>query len=137
MSQEKVNREEDEEQAEARTPKRAYGPTKVSQRERDEHNATHRPFRAWCKHCVKGKARNQMNQKKGKDEEEEEGKTPRICMDYFFMSEEDRKASRNPILVMVDEQTKDKYARAVGQKGLGNMGEMDWLVKDMSTEMKV
>ena len=58
-------------------------------------------------------------------------------MDYFFMSEEDKKASKNSILVMVDEQTKDEYARAVGQKGLGNIGEMDWLVKDMSTEMKV
>ena len=136
LSQEKADGDEDEEQAEARTPKRAYGPPRVSQRERDEHDATHMPFRAWCKHCVAGKARNQMHKRKGKDEGDED-KTPRISMDYFFMSEEDKKASKNPILVMVDEQTKDKYARAVGQKGLGNLGEMDWLVKDMSTEMKV
>eukprot|EP00973_Karenia_brevis_P000835 115507-Karenia_brevis.AAC.1 len=38
---------------------------------------------------------------------------------------------------MVDEQTKEKYARAVGQKGLGEEGSMDWLIKDLSAELKV
>ena len=32
--------------------------------------------------------------------------------------------------------TKDKYARAVGNKGLGNAGSSDWLIKDMSEELK-
>ena len=57
-------------------------------------------------------------------------------MDYFFMSKEDEKANKNPLSVMVDEETNQKYARAVGQKGLGQAGEMDWLVKDMSAELK-
>ena len=56
-------------------------------------------------------------------------------MDYHFMSEEDMKASRNPILIVINEQTSDRYARAVGQKGLGNEGEMDWLIKDLSNEL--
>ena len=38
---------------------------------------------------------------------------------------------------MVDEDTGEKYARAVGRKGIGDNNEMDWLVKDMSEEMKV
>ena len=29
-----------------------------------------------------------------------------------------------------------KYARMVGKKGLGNDGEMEWLVRDMSEELK-
>ena len=58
-------------------------------------------------------------------------------MDYFFMSKEDEGAHKNPLIVMVDEDTGEKYARAVGRKGVGDNNEMDWLVKDMSEEMKV
>ena len=57
-------------------------------------------------------------------------------MDYFFMSKVDEKASQNPILVMIDEETGDKYARATGRKGIGTDGEMDWLIKDMEEELK-
>ena len=59
-----------------------------------------------------------------------------MSMDYFFMSEEDKKSSKNPLLVMMDEETRDKYARAVGQRGLGEDRAMDWLIKDMSDELK-
>ena len=52
------------------------------------------------------------------------------------MSEEDHKASKNPLIVMVDEIIGEKYARAAGKKGLGENGEMQWLVKDMSNELK-
>ena len=62
---------------------------------------------------------------------------PRASMDYFFMSSKDEKASENPLIVMTDEGTGEKYVRAVGQKGLGAEGEMDWLIKDLSTELKV
>ena len=57
-------------------------------------------------------------------------------MDYFFMSSADEAASANPILVMVDESTGDRYARAVGQKGPGVFGSMDWLIKDMVDELR-
>eukprot|EP00973_Karenia_brevis_P003692 510850-Karenia_brevis.AAC.1 len=53
------------------------------------------------------------------------------------MSDRDKKDGSNPMLVVEDEATKEKYARAVGQKGLGAEGEMDWLVKDVSTELQV
>ena len=52
------------------------------------------------------------------------------------MSKADEEAHRNPLLVMVDEETGEKYARAVGRKGVGEMGEMDWLIKDASEELK-
>ena len=45
---------------------------------------------------------------------------PRMSMDYFFMSQEDEKTSANPIMVMVDERTGEKYARAVGDRGMSN-----------------
>ena len=46
------------------------------------------------------------------------------------------KADKNPQIVMVDESTGEKYARAVGKKGIGEENEMEWLVKDMSEKMK-
>eukprot|EP00973_Karenia_brevis_P029278 4037810-Karenia_brevis.AAC.1 len=53
------------------------------------------------------------------------------------MSDRDKNTGSNPMLVMVDERTKERYARAVGQKGLGVDREMEWLVKDASTELNV
>ena len=57
-------------------------------------------------------------------------------MDYFFMSREDEEASKNPLLVMVDEKSGSRYARAVGVKGLGESQSMDWLIEDMSMTLK-
>ena len=54
-------------------------------------------------------------------------------------SEEEKgemKASDNPSIVMIDEETGNKYMRIVDQKGLGKNGEMSWVVKDMHEELK-
>ena len=60
-----------------------------------------------------------------------------MSIDYFFMSQEDDKTSANPIMVMVDERTCEKYARAVGHQCMGKNHDMEWLIKDMSNELKV
>ena len=66
--------------------------------------------------------------------EEEKGKAEVtiISMDYMFMSEKDEKAFENPVIVMVDEETGDKFARAAGAKGLPADHKMDWVVKAIS-----
>ena len=46
----------DEEEAEV--PKIRRKPRAPSKREREEHEATHLPFRDWCRHCVRGRGRN-------------------------------------------------------------------------------
>ena len=61
---------------------------------------------------------------------------PVIVFDYHFMADEDREASRNPMLGMRDLKTGNRYMRAVGQKGLGNGTDMDWLIKDMHEELR-
>ena len=71
-----------------------------------------------------------------RDEESRGSGVPRISIDYFFMSKTDEAAHENPLVVMLDEATGEKYARAVGRKGLGTQGEMDWLIKDMAEELK-
>ena len=124
--------EDDGEGEEGREPKVIRAPKSISREERDAHEATHMPFRSWCRHCVRARARN-MQHAKGKDDEEIKSKVPRISMDYFFMSEEDRRASSNPLFVMIDEESKERYARAVGKKGVT---DMDWLIKDVVAELR-
>ena len=104
----------------------------MSREERDVHELTHTPYRAWCRHCVRARGRNTPHRTR---EERGSGGVPKVSMDYFFMSTKDEQAHDNPLLVMLDEDT-EKYARAVGQKGMGRDGDMDWLIKDMSEELK-
>ena len=128
--------EEEPEEGEVVNWRRApKGPTK---QEREEHEATHIPYRSRCKHCVRGRATNRPH-RRAPVEYDEEGirqRVPRISMDYFFMGQEGDRASEYPMLVMIDERTDNRYIRAVGRKGLGEGREMEWLVKDMDDELK-
>ena len=111
---------------------------KPTEEEREQHEILHCPFRSWCKHCVRGRGMNSQHKKKiaRKEEEENSNEVPRVSMDYFFMSKADEEAKDNPIIVMVDEQTGEKYSRAAGKKGVGDSGDMDWIIKDMVAELK-
>ena len=77
-----------------------------------------------------------MAHKKLKEDKELE-KVPRVAMDYFFMSQDDEKASKNPLVVMVDEETNGKFARALERKGVGEEGESYWAIKECADELKV
>ena len=125
----------EEEGEEGESPKGVRAPLRVRKEEREAHELTHTPYRAWCRHCVRARGRNAPH--RTRDEERKAGGIPKVAMDYFFMSAADEHAHENPIIVMIDESTGEKYARAVGQKGLGReAGDVDWLIKDMSQELK-
>ena len=69
---------ETETEEEEREPNMLRGPARVSEKERDDHEATHIPFREWCPHCVRGRAMNLIHKKRaGRAEEDEELKVPR------------------------------------------------------------
>ena len=70
-----------------RSPKE---PTKI---EKEEHERTHRPYRSWCEHCVRARARNGYHRSSAPVEPLEEVKVPRVHMDYFFMSRDDEEAA--------------------------------------------
>ena len=89
--------------AQGRLPVVPRAPFKVSKEEMEAHNATHTPYRAWCEVCVRARGRNTPHMTR--DEAAKRGGVPRISFDYFFASTVDEKASTNPILVMLDEQT--------------------------------
>ena len=122
-----------EEGEEGRRSKGLAAPMKVSREGREEHEMTHTPYRACCPACVRARGKATPHTR-GKEAQEEA--VPKISMDYFFMTKKDEEAKENPLIVMMDEETGEKYARAVGHKGVGTSGERDWLVKDMNTELK-
>ena len=95
-------------------------------------------FGSWRPCSVKGRAKKDQHRKgdEGDDGDDGEMKVPRVSSDYFFIGRGDEKAFRNPLLIMVDEGTGEKYARAGGQKGLGVEKEMDLFIKDASEELK-
>ena len=62
---------------------RAGPRSKPTQKEREEHEATHVPFRDWCAHCMMGRGRTHHHVAKQKSEDQ--SRRPIISMDYFFM----------------------------------------------------
>ena len=108
-------------------------PRSPSKKEKEEHEATHCPYQEWCRHCVRGKGRACQHRS---NKERNFGKVAKVHLDYYFMSRADEAASKNPCIVMVDDQTGEKYSRATGQKGLGEGTDMDWLIKDLDNELR-
>ena len=47
-----------------------------------------------------------------------------------------RSPKATPILVMVDESTGERFARAVEQKGVGDSSHMEWIVQDICSELR-
>ena len=117
------------EEEQARRARVRAAPGEPTKAERERHNATHLPYQSWCRFCVKGRGRRTAHCRRSASMNHSE--IPVIVFDYHFMADEDREASRNPMLGMRDLKTGNRYMRAVGQKGLGNGTDMDWLIKDM------
>ena len=78
---------------EGRKSKGLTAPMKVSKEEREEHERTHTPYRAWCTACVKARGRATPHMKSKTKEEEA---VPKISMDYFFMSKRDEESEEKP-----------------------------------------
>ena len=68
-----------EEQEEARQPEVLRDPGAPTQKEIEEHNVTHLPFRSWCQHCVSGKAQDRPHRMRKEDQEEKQ--VPEIVFD--------------------------------------------------------
>ena len=71
---------QDEEGMTSKGLKVPRGPT---QKEVEEHSMTHWPFRDWCAHCVRGKAKSIGHRRKRSEHE-----VPIIVIDYMWMTGE-------------------------------------------------
>ena len=83
-------------------------PPKPTERMVEDHNVSHIPFRSWCVHCVRRRAKSIGHVRQDKQEEQ----IPTISMDYSFLGAEGEGGSHHehPVLVMTD--------RAGGMKGI-------------------
>ena len=71
---------ESEEVREMQAPRIPVAP---SREEVLQHRLTHRPYRSWCPHCVRGKCRADQHRQSGQKGEETE--IPKLVSDYFFV----------------------------------------------------
>ena len=89
---------------------------------------THIPFRTWCPHCIRGKARATYH-KKGKSEKQ----IPIISLDYMYMETAESESRGMPILVAKGSESGWVTARVIPKKGkhvhaIKEMGKMlDWM----------
>ena len=82
MSDEKETETDGEGELAAPDWKVRAGPrSNPTRREREEHEATHVPFRDWCAYCMMGRGRTHHHIAKQKSEDQ--SRRPIIAMDYF------------------------------------------------------
>ena len=93
-----VGNEEHEEQEEAVKAKIATAGKRPTAIEVEEHMNTHLPYRSWCPHCVKAKARGTAQQQV-KDQEGNEN--PVVSMDYMFFVKEKENEEENGLPTIV------------------------------------
>ena len=86
-----------------------------SQKEVDDHERIHLPFRSWCEHCVRGKAQSHPHWQKDK----EDTGIPTISWDYMYIKDDEVAPSEGdtPIVVWKDSNSKGAMAFAVPNKG--------------------
>ena len=84
-------------------------PTK---KEVEEHMLTHIPYRSWCPHCVRGKARASYHKQKDKGERH----VPTVSMDYMYMESDKSEERGMPMLVFKDNDSGWTSARVVPKK---------------------
>ena len=121
-----ASRTDQGEDAETQAPRAARAPHTPSQREIDEHNLVHCPYRAWCEACVRGQAKDDCHMTiKGSDAE---SSVTIVCIEYCFLTEkvkaredehvEEVKANISmTILVMVETMCRSIWAYVVEHKG--------------------
>ena len=105
---------EEEEEDGRRKVVRKLDPRIPTEEERREHEMTHLPFRSWCRHCVRGRGKEEPCRKV-----EGERGLPEIHVDFMFMGEE-KGAKTLAMLVGRERETKATFATVVPSKMVGS-----------------
>ena len=97
---------EDPGSEETKAVKMKKTPKQPSQREREEHERTHLPFRDWCTHCIKAKSRNDPHKRETdvmKDEEFRDDAISTVSFDYSYFNDK------------LGKMTKEEYNEALSK----------------------
>ena len=75
------------ESEEAVLPISSRKPDEPTKEERRIHKITHLPFRSWCPHCVRARAKNWPHLKESMEKKDEQGLVT-FAFDYWFLRDE-------------------------------------------------
>ena len=117
-------RPSEEEPCEEHIAKVKTTPTKPSSAEVASHEATHCPFRSWCKVCVAASAREDPHPRR-KHRDEETG-FPMISMDYELLEE------KVTVLVAKDESSGATLAYDCESKGPSD----EWVIRQLDRDLE-
>ena len=98
QNREDVDEDEDEEYAVRKTVKK-LNPRELRGEEEEEHEETHLPFRSWCRHCVRGRGKEEACRDAKSDQEVAE-----VHLDFSFM--EDDGEDRTLAVLVVKERSR-------------------------------
>ena len=123
-------------------PKVIRDPGQPTAKQRQEHEVTHVPYRSWCPHCVRGRAKGRPR-KRVPDQESPD--IPRAAVDYCFftrkgtesgkeIAEEDRNDPNKSqtVLVMKEATTHMTWAYPVDKKGVG---DEEWITRRIVSDL--
>ena len=116
---------ESEEEFGKRVPMKKLSPREPTKQEREEHDKTHIPFRNWCRHCVRGRGKEEECRKTNRVPEK-----PEVHMDFMFMGEE-KSEKTLAMLVAKERSTKAVMACVAPKKSEG-----EWLAKRVMAFMR-
>ena len=117
---------EEQESAPIIKPRNPLDPTPG---EREEHDATHRPFRPWCPSCVKARGKEDPHYSQVKKENDEG--MPTWSFDYAHIGDEAEEKENKTILVGRDKWKKHTFVHSVECKGCGDPNIVDRAIKAM------
>ena len=134
---------------ETKSVKMKKTPRQPSQREREEHERTHLPFRDWCTHCIKAKSRNDPHKKETdvmKDEESIDNAISTVSFDHSYFNDNLGKMTKEeyneavskgermnrPMIVIEDRETGAIVAHMCSQKGPGDK----WIVRRIGKDLE-
>ena len=118
------------EASEGRAMKALHGPREPTKAEKEERCVTHIPFRTWCKHCMRGRAK--AGHHKGDDGDKADKSKPIVSFDYAYLGirrgetrgetenveKEAERDGHTPCLTGHDNKSKAAFCYAVPQKGV-------------------
>ena len=103
-----------------------HDPSKPTNEERREHEFTHVPFRSWCRHCVRGRGKEEACKKV----EDSERQVPQVSVDYMFMGEE-ISGKTIALLVARERDTRATMCTVVPNKTTG-----EWIIRRVMSWLK-
>ena len=129
-------------------PVQLPNPRAPTRQAREEHEATHIPYRSWCEHCVRGKGRRRGHRKRAREEKQEDlEKVTKVYMDFYYNGKASSKAGEkdhneedggidSPAVVLYDARTEAVASWVMESKGFVKGGSNDWVPKMIANELE-